>query len=268
MNDNGLSLLGLALRGGRLAVGDDAVSDAAFRKDARLILTASDASEHVRRSAEHLARQGDCLAGTLPCTKAELGGALGRGSAAVCALTDIGLAASLAKRLAAEDPERWTEAAERLSLKAKRAKERRSTRADRLRDPARKRDAVKGKQLTGKKREDRPPRGVPPRNIPRGASEPRRDRPAGNRFRDASAPSRAERDARPLPGRARDHTQDRRGPFREKPRGAKPFGRNADRRPAKPTARNQNRGPALHARGHPGKRPAGNGSPRRKSARD
>ena len=44
MNGNALSLLGLALRGGRLAVGEEPVALAARSGQARLILLASDAA--------------------------------------------------------------------------------------------------------------------------------------------------------------------------------------------------------------------------------
>ncbi len=123
---NILSLLGLALRGGRLAVGEEPVALAAKAGQARLLLVASDAAGNTLRRAEHLAREGHCLWLVLPFPKAELGGALGRGSAALAALTDLGLAAAVAERLAAMDPERYGEAAARMDLKRRRAKERQS----------------------------------------------------------------------------------------------------------------------------------------------
>ena len=92
--NNVLSLLGLALRGGRLAVGEEPAALAAKAGQARLLLTASDAAGNTLRRAEHLAEEGHCLHLTLPFDKAELGGALGRGSAAIAALTDLGLAAA------------------------------------------------------------------------------------------------------------------------------------------------------------------------------
>lgn len=128
MNSNILSLLGLALRGGRLAVGEEPAALAAKAKQARLILLASDAAGNTIRRAEHLAREGHCLHLTLPFSKAEMGGALGRGTAAIAALTDTGLAAAVTERLAALDPERYGEAAARMDLKRRRAKERQAAR--------------------------------------------------------------------------------------------------------------------------------------------
>lgn len=124
MSGGVLPLLGLALRGGRLAVGEEPAALAAKAGQARLLLAASDAAGNTLRRAEHLAREGHCLWLVLPFSKEELGAALGRGSAAVAALTDTGLAAAVTERLAALDPERYGEAAARMDLKRRRAKER------------------------------------------------------------------------------------------------------------------------------------------------
>lgn len=156
MNDRVLSLLGLALRGGRLAVGEEPAALAAKAGQARLLLVAADAAENTLRRAEHLAREGHCLHLTLPFTKAELGGALGRGSAAIAALTDTGLAAAVAERLAQSDPERYGEAAARMDLKRRRAAERKTA-----------------------PRRDPPKREPPPQGRDRRPPKPRRE---GDRF--------------------------------------------------------------------------------------
>lgn len=153
---NVLSLLGLALRGGRLAVGEEPAALAAKAGQARLLLTASDAAGNTLRRAEHLAEEGHCLHLTLPFAKAELGGALGRGSAAVAALTDLGLAAAVAERLARLDPERYGEAAARMDLKRRRAAERKTA-----------------------PRRDPPKREPPPKGQDRRPPRPRRE---GDRF--------------------------------------------------------------------------------------
>lgn len=131
MNSSILSLLGLALRGGRLAVGEEPVALAAKAGQARLILLASDAAGNTIRRAEHLAQEGHCLHLTLPFSKTELGAALGRGTAAAAALTDTGLAAAVTERLAALDPDRYGGIAARMDLKRRRAKERRAARGGR-----------------------------------------------------------------------------------------------------------------------------------------
>ena len=124
--DNILSLLGLALRGGRLVMGEEPVEGGARARDARVLLLASDAADNTRRRIEHFADEGQCMWLRVPFTKEELGRALGRTSVAVAAITDIGLAAAVARRLAEVDPARYGESAARLDVKAQRAAERRA----------------------------------------------------------------------------------------------------------------------------------------------
>ena len=135
MNDgkNVLSLLGLALRGGRLAVGDEAAAQSAQGGTARLLLTASDAGEKTLRRARFLSDEGHCMLLPLPFAKTELGSALGRGTAAIVAVTDLGLAAAVTEKLALLDPEACGDAPERMRLKLRRAKERKE--APRKRPP-------------------------------------------------------------------------------------------------------------------------------------
>ena len=120
-----LSLLGLALRGGNLVVGEEPVEAVARARDARLLILASDAADNTRRRITHFADAGQCIWVRVPFTKEELGRAVGRSAVALCAVTDVGLAAAVAHRLAAIDPVRFDETAARLDLKAQRAAERR-----------------------------------------------------------------------------------------------------------------------------------------------
>ena len=53
-----------------------------------------------------------------------MGGAVGRGSCAMAALTDAGMAASFLKKLAAADPEQYGEAAAALDTKAQKVLQR------------------------------------------------------------------------------------------------------------------------------------------------
>ena len=124
--DNILSLLGLALRGGRLVMGEEPVEGVARARDARVLLLASDAADNTRRRIEHFADEGQCMWLRVPFTKEELGRALGRTSVAVAAITGSGLAAAVARRLAELDPTRYGESAARLDVKAQRAAERRA----------------------------------------------------------------------------------------------------------------------------------------------
>ena len=120
------SLLGLALRAGRLAVGEEPVGAASRSHKAYLLLLASDAADNTIRRAHHFTQTGTntiCL--SVPLTKEELGGALGRASCAMLAVTDVGLAAALAEKLAAADEKTFGPARDALSAKAAKAKKRR-----------------------------------------------------------------------------------------------------------------------------------------------
>jgi len=127
MNPNILSLLGLAKRGGMLVAGEEPVDAMVRAKDARLLLTASDAAENTARRVRHFAETGACLLLQIPFTKEELGHAVGLTSCAVVALTDIGFASSIVSRMAAEDPS-FGECAEKLEIKAQRAAARKTER--------------------------------------------------------------------------------------------------------------------------------------------
>lgn len=173
---NILPLLGLALRGGNLAVGEEPVEAAARAKDARVLLLASDAAENTRRRVEHFAEAGQCLWLRLPFPKAELGRALGRTAVAVAAVTDTGLANALTKKLAALDPELYGEAAQRMERKAQRAAQRRAEQrahTKNLRSGTRK----PKKSPPGPAAKDPPSLSRPPAARPRTAQGPGGPRP-------------------------------------------------------------------------------------------
>lgn len=98
--DSACGLLGLALRASRLAVGDEPVHDLLGAGKARAVFLASDAGAGIVKKIVRRAQETGVPVLTMPETKAELGGALGRASCAVCATGDIGFAASAAKKLA------------------------------------------------------------------------------------------------------------------------------------------------------------------------
>lgn len=124
MTEHILSMLGLALKAGRVEVGEEPVGAAARAKKARVIFVAQDAAPSSVRRAQSFARTGSTLCVTLPADKDALGRSLGRSSVAMCAVTDIGFAESLVKKLAALDSETYQDAADTLSVKARRARER------------------------------------------------------------------------------------------------------------------------------------------------
>lgn len=124
MTEHLLSTLGLALKAGAVAVGEEPVGAAARGKKARVIFTAQDAAASSVRRAYSFAQAGSCLCLPFPAGKDVFGRALGRTSVAMCAVTDIGFAQSLVKKLAAAEPETYQAAADALDIKARRARER------------------------------------------------------------------------------------------------------------------------------------------------
>ena len=127
--DKILSLIGLAKKAGMLEVGEEPTGAAARARSARLLLLADDAAENSYRRLRHFADAGQCLYLRLPATKEALGRAVGRTSCAMAAVTDIGFAEAIARRLAAMDPEQFGTTAERLAVKAERAAQRRREQA-------------------------------------------------------------------------------------------------------------------------------------------
>lgn len=123
--DNCLMLLGMSRRAGFLEIGEDCVSCSVQEVKARCILSADDASDGSKRKAGFLAEELRVPHITLPYTKAELGMAVGRGTPGMLAITDVGMAANFASKLALAHPE-YSEYSEVLNIKLKRAKERKS----------------------------------------------------------------------------------------------------------------------------------------------
>ncbi len=121
-----LSLLGLARKAGRVEIGEEPVGSAARAKHARLILVAGDSAASSVRRAYSFSQTGACLCLTIDATKEDMGRALGRTSCAMCAVTDIGLAEAIAKKLSGMDEGRYGAAYAQLQVKAKRAAQRRA----------------------------------------------------------------------------------------------------------------------------------------------
>ena len=103
MTDSALSLLGLALRGNRLAVGEEPVREACRARRAWLVMSASDAARNSIDRSRRMAEEGGVPWIRLPWDKETLGAALGRRLCASAALTDPGLTAALAEKLLRAD---------------------------------------------------------------------------------------------------------------------------------------------------------------------
>ena len=126
MTDTVLAALGLALRGGNLAVDAEPVAEACRTGRARVVLLAADAADNTVRRARRLAGEKVPLV-QLPQDKGQVGFALGRASCAVLAVTDPGLAALALAKLAGEDEERYAQTAALLERRAQQARKRSGT---------------------------------------------------------------------------------------------------------------------------------------------
>ncbi len=116
--DSLLSFLGLIKKAGRLEIGEEPSGAACRARKASLLVLASDIAENSARRASHFAEAGQCLCLKLPIDKDAFGFCLGRSSCAMAAITDVGFAAALLKKLAPYDPEYYGPALEKLDAKA------------------------------------------------------------------------------------------------------------------------------------------------------
>lgn len=117
-NDPILHMLGLARKAGFLEIGEEPVGALCRAHHARLILLADNAAPNTYRRAAHFGEVGNVLYLSLPHSKEELGFHFGRGSVAMVALSDAGMAASLVDKLAMMAPVRYGPAAQQLRVKA------------------------------------------------------------------------------------------------------------------------------------------------------
>lgn len=120
--DKALNYLALARKAGRIELGEEPVGAAARAQHARLVVVASDASDHTWRRAKSFVAgtQQQCV--KVPFTKDQLGMTVGRTSLAIAAMTDPAMALAFLKALG--QPETYKEAMESLDKRAQRIRQR------------------------------------------------------------------------------------------------------------------------------------------------
>lgn len=134
-NDPVLGMLGLSRKAGKLAPGDEMTRDACEEGKARAVFLAADAGSAAAKKAGNYAEKANVPLIRLPHSKEELGAAIGKSQSAVCAVTDIGLAAAAVKKLAAQDAA-FQETARLLTEKNTRIQSRKGRKKDRSGKPA------------------------------------------------------------------------------------------------------------------------------------
>ena len=103
--DKALNYVALARKAGRIELGEEPVGAAARAQHARLVVVASDASDHTWRRALSFVAGTEQKCIRIPFTKDQLGEAVGRTSLAIGAFTDPALALAFVKALPQANPE-------------------------------------------------------------------------------------------------------------------------------------------------------------------
>ena len=124
MDNRALNYMGLARKAGLIELGEEPVGAAARAQHARLVIVASDASDHTWRRALSFVAGTEQLCIRVEFTKDQLGMAIGRTSLAIAAFTDPALALAFVKALG--QPEKFRTVLESLEQRTKRVQQRRA----------------------------------------------------------------------------------------------------------------------------------------------
>ena len=120
--DKALNYIALARKAGRIELGEEPAGAAARAQHARLIVVASDASDHTWRRAQSFVSGTDQQCVKVPFDKDQLGQAVGRTSLALAAFTDPAMALAFLKALG--QPQTYQEALDSLQKRTKRVQQR------------------------------------------------------------------------------------------------------------------------------------------------
>ena len=120
--DKALNFLALARKAGRVELGEEPAGAAARAQKARLIIVASDATDHTLRRAKSFVAGTEQICLKVPYTKDELGMAIGRTALALAAFTDPALALGFLKALG--NPEKYAAELASLDKRTKRIQQR------------------------------------------------------------------------------------------------------------------------------------------------
>ena len=121
-NARALNYLALGKKGRLIELGEEPVGAVARAVKARLVVVASDASDHTWRRAKSFVAGTEQQCIRVPFTKEELGFVVGRQSLAIAAFTDAALALAFVKAL--PNAEKFAEVAQKLDTKAQKLRQR------------------------------------------------------------------------------------------------------------------------------------------------
>ena len=120
--DKALNYLALAKKGRLVELGEEPVGAITRAVKGRLVVVASDASDHTWRRAKSFVAGTDQQCLRVPFSKEELGFVVGRTSLAIAAFTDVAMALAFVKAL--PDQEKVKEVRETLDAKSKKLRQR------------------------------------------------------------------------------------------------------------------------------------------------
>ena len=146
--DKALNYMALARKAGRIELGEEPAGAAARAQHARLIVVASDASDHTWRRANSFVAGTDQQCIKVPFTKDQLGLAIGRTSLALAAFTDPAMALAFVKAL--DQPVQYKAVLESLDKRTQRIRQRQQEARAHSRNKARGRT----NRRTGTKKDD------------------------------------------------------------------------------------------------------------------
>ncbi|MDD5954878.1 MAG: 50S ribosomal protein L7 [Firmicutes bacterium] len=121
--DKALNYLALGKKGRLAELGEEPVGAVARAVKARLVIVASDASDHTWRRAKSFVAGTDQQCIRVSYTKEELGFVVGRTSLAIAAFTDAALALAFVQAL--PDAERFGDVIQKLDEKSRKLRQRR-----------------------------------------------------------------------------------------------------------------------------------------------
>ena len=119
-----LNYLGLARRGGNIAIGEEPVGIACRSSRARLLVLAKDATDNTFRRARSFTQSGKPPVIRVRFTKEDLGNAMGVNACAMAAFTDVALALAFVQAL--NEPEHYSALLAELEKQVERVKKRRA----------------------------------------------------------------------------------------------------------------------------------------------
>ena len=126
MREKALNLLGLMRKANALRLGEEDTGSAVREHEAKLVLLASDASQNAQKRAAGYMYGSKAPLITVPFTKEEISGHVGKSGCSMAAVCDIGFADAFMKLLCATSPMEYGDAAQTIQRRALESKMRKN----------------------------------------------------------------------------------------------------------------------------------------------